>query len=115
MLISTLIGVSICCDKLLFNCLQMVMFAGSSQPGCGLDIGGLCSHNIVEDFFEASINPANRFTARQCGSFAAIRFRTCVTSGPARRMGGEPVMDGASSPRTVFFLETNARSPFAQG
>jgi len=88
---------------------------GSSQPGCGLDIGGLCSHNIVEDFFKASINPANVFGARQCGSFAAIRFRTCITSGPSRRMGGEPVHDGNSSPNTVFFLQTNARSPFAQG
>lgn len=104
------------CDKSIVKSFTNgYVFAGSRQPGCGLDIGGLCSHNIVEDFFEASINPSNVFTARQCGSFAAIRLRTCITSGPNRRMGGEPVMDGASSPRTVFFLETNARSPFAQG
>jgi pimeloyl-ACP methyl ester carboxylesterase len=88
---------------------------GSRQPGCGLDIGGLCSHNIVEDFFEASINPANIFGARQCRGFSGIRLRTCITSGPSRRMGGEPVMDGVSAPETVFFLETNSRSPFAQG
>jgi len=85
---------------------------GSNQPGCST---GLCSHNIVEDFFEASINPANIFGARQCNSFNAIRFRTCITSGPSRRMGGEPVMDGTSAPNTVFVLHTNARSPFAQG
>lgn len=88
---------------------------GSGQPGCGWDIGGLCSHNIVEDFFEASINPANVFRATQCRSFSGIRLRTCIDSGPSRRMGGEPVMDGVSAPETVFFLETNARSPFARG
>jgi pimeloyl-ACP methyl ester carboxylesterase len=85
---------------------------GSNQPGC---LTGLCSHNIVEDFFEASISAANLFTARQCGSFAAIRFRTCITSGPARRMGGEPLIDGTSAANTVFFLETSSRSPFSLG
>jgi len=85
---------------------------GSNQPGC---LTGLCSHNIVEDFVEASMNPANVFGARQCNSFTAIRVRTCITSGPSRRMGGEPLQDGTSAPQTVFFLQTNSRSPFAQG
>jgi len=85
---------------------------GSSQPGC---LTGLCSHNIVEDFFEASIAPANLFTATQCNSFTAIRLRTCINSGPSRRMGGEPVIDGLSSPNTVFVLHTSGRSPFSQG
>lgn len=44
-----------------------------------------------------------------------IRDRQCIVSGTSRRLGGEPVQDGPGIIGSVYFLETNAASPFAQG
>lgn len=87
----------------------------ASQPGCTIDINGLCSHVIVTEFYAESINPANIFGATRCRDFNDILTRNCINSGASRRLGGEPVNDGASVPNSVFFLSTNAARPFAQG
>lgn len=62
-----------------------------------------------------SINPARVFGATRCRDFNDIRTSNCVVSGPSRRMGGEPVVDGVSPPGSVYFLETNPSAPHSQG
>jgi hypothetical protein len=85
---------------------------GVNQPGCA---GSTCSHSRVNDFYQHSINMNNIFGATRCRGFADITSRNCVSSGAARRMGGEPVIDGTSPAETVFFLTTGATAPFAHG
>ncbi len=62
-----------------------------------------------------SINPVNIFGAIRCRGLDDIRDRNCVVSGTSRRLGGEPVQDGPGIVGSVYFLTTNAASPFAQG
>lgn len=57
----------------------------------------------------------NYFGASRCRDVDDIRGRECVVSGPNRRFGGEPVQDGPANIGNVYFLATNAASPFAQG
>jgi len=88
---------------------------GIQQPGCGPDITGQCGHSLVRDFFAESINVNQIFGAIRCRNLDDIRNRECIVSGASRRMGGEPVMDGPSTPGSVFFLTTNGAPPFAHG
>jgi pancreatic triacylglycerol lipase len=83
---------------------------GSSQPGCGVDIGGGCAHARSTTLYAESVN-SNRFVARQCASYDEIVAQNCPGTGVTGIMGG----DNAKSIRGVFFLTTNAASPFAQG
>lgn len=90
---------------------------GNRQPGCEGEVAGACSHAIAAAFMVESINPARNFGAIRCQNFDAIRNNNCVSSGPSRNMGGEPVVDDAtrSPPGSVYFLRTNPSSPFSQG
>ncbi|KAJ6634466.1 Lipase member H [Pseudolycoriella hygida] len=88
---------------------------GIQQPGCGPDLTGQCGHSLATTFMVESINPANIFGASRCRDLEDIRARQCVISGPSRRLGGEPVQDGPAIVGSVYFLATNAASPFAQG
>ncbi|KAJ6633684.1 Lipase member H [Pseudolycoriella hygida] len=88
---------------------------GTSQPGCGIDLTGQCGHNLASTLMVESINPVHIFGAIRCRGLDDIRDRNCVISGPSRRLGGEPLQDGPGSVGSVFFLTTNAASPFAQG
>lgn len=86
------------------------------QPGCGPnDPTGQCGHSLVASFYASSLNPAHVFGAIRCRNLDDIRNRNCVVSGPSRRMGGEPIMDGPSPVGSVFFLQTYADAPWAQG
>ncbi|KAG5668674.1 hypothetical protein PVAND_016605 [Polypedilum vanderplanki] len=83
---------------------------GRNQPGCGVDIGGGCAHGRATLFYAESVN-SDRFVARQCASYAEIVAENCPGTGVTGIMGG----DNAKAIRGVFFLTTNAQSPFAQG
>jgi pancreatic triacylglycerol lipase len=86
---------------------------GSSQPGCGADIGGGCAHERTNLFIAESIGTTvSGFNAVQCASFAEITSGTCTPSGPNMAMAGEPSNHGRGA-NGVYFLETNAESPFA--
>ena len=52
----------------------------------------------------------NRFRTLRCNSFEDATDGTCSAAGPL--MGGEPSNNGL---RGIFFLRTNANSPFGQG
>lgn len=85
---------------------------GSSQPGCGIDVTGSCSHSRAHALFAESIVSA-RFVAVSCNSFDDARNNRCTGSrGPS--MGGEPG-NGANNLRGIFHLRTNGASPFAMG
>lgn len=85
---------------------------GRSQAGCILDIAGICAHNRVVDFYAESIISSN-FRATRCFSFAEIQNNVCTNSGTAL-MGGEPSNQGRGV-NGNYILNTNSRSPFAQG
>jgi len=83
---------------------------GSSQPGCGVDIGGSCAHGRATRLYSESVN-SDRFRSRQCNSYDEIVARNCPGTGVIGIMGG----DSPKTIRGVFFLETNAEAPFAMG
>ena len=85
---------------------------GSSQPGCGIDVSGNCAHGRSHEFFAESIRSYTGFWSTQCRDYTDITRGNCVSSGPDRLMGGEPLDTNAVG---VFFLTTNRASPFARG
>lgn len=85
---------------------------GRTQPGCGVDAAGSCAHSRAWEFFAESITTNTHFTARLCRNHADIANNNCVSSGTARRMGGEPLTTAA---RGVYWMSTNANAPFARG
>jgi len=83
---------------------------GSSQPNCGLDLGGGCSHGRVIDLFVESVTSA-RFVGRRCANHGQITSRNCPTGQGTGVMGG----NAHKTLSGVFFVETNGSSPFARG
>lgn len=83
---------------------------GGTQPGCGIDISGSCSHSRAHEFFAETIT-SDRFVAQRCNSYQEIVDRSCTGQGTAI-MGGEP---GNVGTRGIFFLQTNGSPPFAMG
>lgn len=87
---------------------------GKLQPGCGNDIGGLCSHiRAVELLSEALIQPEeNRLLGIGCEDFDELKEASCGDRLNLARLG-----DPANAKRTkgVYYLETNSQSPFAIG
>ncbi|KAG5668797.1 hypothetical protein PVAND_016723 [Polypedilum vanderplanki] len=69
----------------------------------------LVAHERSNLFYSESVR-SNRFVARRCTGYAQITARNCPGSGTGI-MGG----DASKSINGVFFLETNAASPFARG
>uniref|UniRef100_A0A453Z0M3 Lipase domain-containing protein n=1 Tax=Anopheles gambiae TaxID=7165 RepID=A0A453Z0M3_ANOGA len=88
---------------------------GRSQPGCGVDLAGTCAHSRAHQFFAESVRPAQSgFNSIRCGNYDQILNNNCVSSGANARMGGEPSNIGRGV-NGVYFLTTNANSPFARG
>ncbi|XP_040168740.1 pancreatic lipase-related protein 2-like [Anopheles arabiensis] len=88
---------------------------GRSQPGCGVDLAGTCAHGRAFQFFAESVRTAQSgFNSIRCGNYDQILNNNCVSSGANARMGGEPSNIGRGV-NGVFFLTTNANSPFARG
>uniref|UniRef100_A0A182MDA1 Lipase domain-containing protein n=1 Tax=Anopheles culicifacies TaxID=139723 RepID=A0A182MDA1_9DIPT len=88
---------------------------GRSQPGCGVDLAGTCAHGRAFQFFAESVRTAQSgFNSIRCANYDQILNNNCVSSGANARMGGEPSNIGRGV-NGVFFLTTNAASPFARG
>lgn len=62
---------------------------GKSQPGCGLDMTGVCAHNRANEFYIESINTP-QFFAVQCDSFETLQTKNCSFASEVHQMGGEP-------------------------
>ncbi|XP_050079714.1 uncharacterized protein LOC126567538 [Anopheles maculipalpis] len=87
---------------------------GRSQPGCGVDLAGTCAHSRAHQFFAESVRPAQSgFNSVRCANYDQILNNNCVSSGANARMGGEPSNIGRGV-NGVYFLTTNAQSPFAR-
>ncbi|XP_058067085.1 pancreatic triacylglycerol lipase-like [Anopheles bellator] len=87
---------------------------GRSQPGCILDVAGICAHNRVNDFFAESVSTSVGFRSVRCADAAEIQAGRCTPSGADANMGGEPSNRGRGV-SGVYHLTTNSNSPFAQG
>ncbi|XP_058833101.1 pancreatic lipase-related protein 2-like [Topomyia yanbarensis] len=87
---------------------------GRTQPGCGPDTGGGCAHVRAPTYFIESIGTSVPFRATRCASYDEILEGLCTPSGADANMGGEPSNQGRGVDG-IYFLTTNAASPFAQG
>ncbi|KAJ2948160.1 hypothetical protein O0L34_g9968 [Tuta absoluta] len=86
---------------------------GTRQPGCGYDIRGLCAHNRAHMFFSESIVSVVPFTAVRCESYDELYYTgTCKGTGETLLMGGFDIHYGKDG---VYYLKTNAQSPYALG
>ncbi|XP_023026087.2 inactive pancreatic lipase-related protein 1 [Leptinotarsa decemlineata] len=83
---------------------------GRTQPGCGVDLTGSCSHGRSYEYYAESLSN-NRFEARECGS---IKDYTSGKCNNAKRSFMCPFIRDTSA-HGKFFLETNSKSPFAKG
>lgn len=86
--------------------------SGWSQPGCGIDLFGSCSHSRAWQYFAESINSDVGFWGRKCRD--SLDFATCKrTEGARRKFGARPVNE--SSLAGIYYFETSSKEPFARG
>lgn len=83
---------------------------GVIMPGCESDLTGQCSHSRSHLFYAESIN--RPFTSQECSSFFEIENGQCTPTGRTGLMGGPHPKHGLTG---VFYLATNADSPFSRG
>lgn len=83
---------------------------GKSQPGCGLDLSGSCSHSRSYQYFAESIR-ANKFKSCICKDYKNAMKSNCeVESGSAANMGY-----GSRNLKGCYHTPVNKKSPFAKG
>ncbi|CAL8104003.1 unnamed protein product [Orchesella dallaii] len=83
---------------------------GLTQPGCGVDLTGSCAHSRAPAFFLEGLLSQTEFRGVKCTSWNNFTGGLCDDN--------EVGVMGYSTPDTttgVFYLRTNAESPFAQG
>ncbi|KAJ8972322.1 hypothetical protein NQ317_008579 [Molorchus minor] len=84
---------------------------GSSQPGCLLDVTGVCAHARSFFYFAESIAPITKtFVSKQCSTYKDYKKGKCK-SNPRSIMGDYPVDKGANG---RYYLDTNKQPPYAQ-
>ncbi|XP_046388163.1 uncharacterized protein LOC124157471 [Ischnura elegans] len=88
---------------------------GTSQPGC---TGGIyetlaCDHQKVTPYFIESITSERGFWATPCSNLLLYLVGWCTTTDRSKLIKmGEDVPPSA---RGIYYLETNARKPYAKG
>ncbi|XP_018398479.1 PREDICTED: pancreatic triacylglycerol lipase-like [Cyphomyrmex costatus] len=82
---------------------------GQKQVGCGVDLGGSCSHSRSFQYFAESITSHVGFLARQCDSFSKFKSGLCNDTQASFMGGHKPFF----RPNGKFYLITNPSSPFA--
>ncbi|XP_029174266.1 phospholipase A1-like [Nylanderia fulva] len=83
---------------------------GKSQAGCGMDVGGVCSHSRAYKFFAESIDSSLGFHGRSCSSFTRFKKGLCYNQ-KTFLMGHKSELDA----RGDYYLLTNSNSPYAKG
>ncbi|XP_050088339.1 phospholipase A1 VesT1.02-like [Anopheles aquasalis] len=90
---------------------------GSHQPGCGLNIAGLCSHSRAwELFVETLLEPEDKLLASRVASLDDVQRPPGLqgVQGDAAveraKIGGEP--SSAGNARGLYRITTRDRSPF---
>jgi hypothetical protein len=84
-------------------------WGGAQQPGCS-DLTGACAHSRSNELYAESLT-LDLLVARQCANYDEIVNRNCPGTGNFAILGS----DVGRNSRGVFFLETNAVSPFGRG
>lgn len=87
---------------------------GTSQPGCG---GGIyetlaCDHQKVTPYFIESITTKVGFWAAPCSNLVLYLIGWCTNEETKYIKMGEDVPRSA---RGIYYLDTNARKPYAKG
>lgn len=49
---------------------------GRTQPGCGVDVSGSCSHGRAYAFYAESLN-SNKFVSTKCDTYNSFTRGTC--------------------------------------
>ncbi|CAH1987717.1 unnamed protein product [Acanthoscelides obtectus] len=83
---------------------------GKSQPGCGLDLAGICSHSRSYAYYAESLN-SESFIAYQCDNYEEYLQGFCVYS-HVSIMGMFNVDINA---RGKYYLRTYGNFPYARG
>jgi len=83
---------------------------GRAQPGCGIDPTGSCAHGRAPAMFIESVLSTVKFTGKECADYAKYQNGEC-DSAPTQEMGHHT----PATARGVYFLNSNDKSPFAQG
>ncbi|XP_067009578.2 pancreatic triacylglycerol lipase [Anabrus simplex] len=80
------------------------------QPGCGVDLGGACSHGRSHQYFAESITTNKGFRGYKCSNWNNYNSGNCNQNQQA--MMGEKVSHSVSG---SFYLKTANSSPYALG
>ncbi|XP_055610292.1 lipase member H-A-like [Uranotaenia lowii] len=85
---------------------------GISQPGCGMDFTGMCSHSRAWELFGASLwEPDWNRVAWRMGSVLEIPSHPSgAVSMDSAKLGGDPLL--VPSTKGMFYIETYGDSPF---
>lgn len=79
-----------------------------SMPGCGIDLAGSCSHSRAHEFYSESTAHPENFRACKCNSWEEFHSGVCTCQ-------TTDFMGDRASGRGLFYLRTNANSPYGQG
>ncbi|GJQ68236.1 hypothetical protein Trydic_g10768 [Trypoxylus dichotomus] len=83
---------------------------GSRQPGCGLDIVGICAHSRSHEYYAESIL-SSRFVSSKCDSYSNYDKGDC--SHNRQSLMGQLYIDTSASGE--YYLTTNNQAPYARG
>jgi hypothetical protein len=82
---------------------------GSIQPGCILDLTGVCAHSRAYEYFTEAIT-STAFVAKKCISFSQAKRMTCAGT-PLNFIGETTTMNGDG----IYNFKTKSSSPYAMG
>ncbi|EDW05462.1 phospholipase A1 VesT1.02 [Drosophila mojavensis] len=80
---------------------------GLSQPGCGLNIAGICSHSRSVTYYAEAVT-MNNFGTMKCDSYVAAINKMCGNTYSTIRMGDESNADRVEG---VFYVPVNSNAP----
>ncbi|XP_058454770.1 phospholipase A1-like [Malaya genurostris] len=82
---------------------------GQKQPGCGLNLAGICAHSRAWQLFvETLMEPEENLLAEPIYTIPRLPVEEKSDSGRRSKMGGEP----SSQANGLFYIDTNDRSPY---
>ncbi|XP_055844343.1 phospholipase A1-like [Episyrphus balteatus] len=87
---------------------------GKSQPGCGLDVGGICAHSRSFLYYAESIRD-NHFTSQKCTHWKYAVKRSCKEGGSSKFMAKLGSYLNFKFVEGSYFTPVNKESPYGTG
>lgn len=84
---------------------------GETQPGCGIDLTGSCSHSRSFEYLGEAIRQ-NDFPSMKCGDYQQAVKKSCGTTYSSVKMGASSNYVSANGD---FYVPVNKKSPFGYG